>query len=226
MNKKKVIKYLILIFLVPLTVILGAILFDEKKQIWIALSVAVMSCIPFFMTFEKKEVSAERLVVLAVMVALSVAGRFAFSFVPHFKPITALVIITGMYLGAESGFLCGALSALISNFIFGQGPWTPFQMFSWGLIGFVAAILSGAMKKSKIILSVYGALSGVVYSLIMDVMSALVFEEGFNFARYLSFVITSLPVSAVYAVSNIIFLLLLARPIGEKMDRLKTKYGI
>ena len=99
-------------------------------------------------------------------------------------------------------------------------------MFSWGLIGFVAAILSGAMKKSKIILSVYGALSGVVYSLIMDVMSELVFEEGFNFARYLSFVITSLPVSAVYAVSNIIFLLLLARPIGEKMDRLKTKYGI
>ena len=82
------------------------------------------------------------------------------------------------------------------------------------------------MKKSKIILSVYGALSGVVYSLIMDVMSALVLEEGFNLARYLSFVITSLPVSAVYAVSNIIFLLLLARPIGEKMDRLKTKYGI
>ena len=218
MNKKKVIKYLILLFLVPLTVILGAILFDEKKQIWIALSVAVISCIPFFMTFEKKEVSAERLVVLSVMVALSVAGRFAFSFIPHFKPITALIIITGMYLGAES--------ALISNFIFGQGPWTPFQMFSWGLIGFVAAILSGAMKKSKIILSVYGALSGVVYSLIMDVMSELVFEEGFNFARYLSFVITSLPVSAVYAVSNIIFLLLLARPIGEKMDRLKTKYGI
>ena len=109
MNKKKVIKYLILLFLDPFTVILGAFLFDEIKQIWIALSVAVISCVPFFMTFDKKEVSAERLVVLAVMVALSVAGRFAFSFVPHFKPITALVIITGMYLGAESGFLCGAL---------------------------------------------------------------------------------------------------------------------
>lgn len=226
MNKKKVIKYIILLFLVPLTVILGSFLFDEKKQIWIALSVAVISCIPFFMTFEKKEVSAERLVVLAVMVALSVAGRFAFSFVPHFKPITALVIITGMYLGAESGFLCGALSALISNFIFGQGPWTPFQMLSWGLLGFIAGLIADPLRRSRVVLAIYAVISGVLYSLLMDIWSTLWADGYFNVSRYLAFVVSSAQFTLIYAVSNLVFLLLLARPIGKILGRIKTKYGI
>lgn len=90
------------------------------------------------------------MLILSVMVALSVLGRFAFSVLPHFKPVTAIVVIAGMYLGAESGFLCGALSAVLSNIMFGQGPWTPFQMFSWGLIGLLAAFFSVSLKKASL----------------------------------------------------------------------------
>lgn len=121
---------------------------------------------------------------LAVMTALSVAGRFIFAPIPFFKPVTAMVVIAGMYFGAEFGFLTGALSAVISNFYFGQGAWTPFQMFSWGIIGFIAGILSSRLIRSKIILVIYGALAGVVYSLIMDIWTVLWMDGMFNPARF------------------------------------------
>ena len=115
--------------------------------------------------FEKKKTGTRRLVLCAVMIALSVVGRF----IPLFKPITALTVITAVYIGAESGFFVGALSAVISNFFFGQGPWTPFQMFAWGMIGFVAGMIGEHMRGRRVLLVIYGVISGIVYSLVMDV---------------------------------------------------------
>ncbi len=226
MKKTQILKYIILLVCVPAAVLLGILLFGDKKYIFVSAFVAVLSCVPFFMSFEGKKTSTKRLVLLASMVAFSVAGRYIFAFLPHFKPVTAIVVVTGIYLGIESGFLCGALSALISGFIFGIGPWTPFQMFAWGLIGLLASLLSAVLKKNKAALCVFGALSGVLYSLLLDVVSTLWYDGGFNPARYLALLLTSLPVTAVYAVSNVIFLLLLAKPIGEKLERIKIKYGL
>lgn len=220
------IKYIILLSAFAAAALLGALIFEDKKYIWISICIALASCIPVFATFESKKTSTRKLVVLSVMVTLSIVGRFAFSFVPHFKPVTAIVMITGMYLGAESGFLCGALSALLSNFIFGQGPWTPFQMFAWGTIGLFAALLSKLLQKSKFSLCFFGALSGVLYSLILDVSSTLWYDGAFNLSRYGALIITSLPVIAVYAMSNAVFLLLLAKPMGEKLTRIRIKYGV
>ena len=77
------------------------------------------------------------------MAAMCVVGRTAFSIVPlpNFKPVTAIVMITGIAFGPEAGYLTGALAALLSNFLFGQGPWTPWQMFSWGIVGFLTGTL-------------------------------------------------------------------------------------
>ncbi|MBQ8404073.1 MAG: ECF transporter S component [Clostridia bacterium] len=226
MKKTQILKYLILLVCVPAAVLLGALVFDDRKYIFVSACVAVLSCVPFFMSFEGKKTSTKRLVLLAVMVAFSVAGRYIFAFLPHFKPVTAIVVITGIYLGSEIGFLCGALSALISGFIFGLGPWTPFQMFAWGLIGLLSALLSAILKKNKIALCTFGALSGVLYSLLLDVVSTLWYDGAFNLSRYLALFVTALPVTAVYAVSNVIFLFLLAKPMGEKLERIKIKYGL
>ncbi|MGN1095023.1 MAG: ECF transporter S component [Eubacteriales bacterium] len=223
---KTAIKYIFLLLIIPAVIIAGYLLLGGKKYLWISLCVCLLSFVPFFFSFEKRNVGTKKMVVLAVMVALSVLGRFVFSFIPHFKPVAAIVVITGIYLGAESGFLCGALSALISNIIFGQGPWTPFQMFAWGVIGLFAAIFSVFLKKSKISLSVYGFLSGVIYSLIMDIYTVIFADGVFNFSRYLAVLLTSLPVTAIYAFSNVLFLLLLSRPIGEKLMRISIKYGL
>ncbi|MDR2106138.1 MAG: ECF transporter S component [Coriobacteriales bacterium] len=107
----------------------------------LALGVILVALVLMVVRFEGRKPRAREVVVLAVMTALAVAGRAAFFMLPQFKPVAAIVIITGVALGAESGFLVGALAAFLSNFIFGQGPWTPFQMFAFGLIGFVAGLL-------------------------------------------------------------------------------------
>lgn len=219
-------KYILWLAAIPVCIYLGAQVFPSSAHIWISLCVAILSCIPFFLSFESTKTDNKKLVIISVMVSLSIVGRYAFSFLPHFKPVTAIVVITGLYLGTEAGFLCGALSALISNFIFGQGPWTPFQMFAWGAIGLISALLSRYIKKSKPLLCIFGALAGTIYSALLDIAATLWYDGAFNFSRYLGLLVTSLPVMAVYAISNAVFLLLLANPIGAKLERIKTKYGI
>lgn len=222
---KSVLKYIFVLILIPALVIAGALVYPERSYAIVSLAVALLACVPFFISFEKTS-STRRLVMLAVMTALSVAGRFIFAPIPFFKPVTAMVVIAGMYFGAEFGFLTGALSAVISNFYFGQGAWTPFQMFSWGIIGFIAGILSSQLLRSKIILIIYGALAGVVYSLIMDIWTVLWMDGMFNPARFSAAVITALPVTLKYVISNMIFLIILAPLFGKKIERLKQKYGI
>jgi uncharacterized membrane protein len=215
-----------LLLAVPAAVLFGSFLFRAKAYVFLALCTAVLSCVPFFARFEKGRTRTKNLVVLAAMVTLSVAGRSVFAFLPNFKPVTAIVVITGIYLGAENGFLCGALSALLSNFLFGQGPWTPFQMLAWGLIGLFASSLSALLKKSRAALCIYGVFSGVFYSFLLDVFATLWQDGVFNPERYLALMLTALPVTAAYAISNVIFLLLLSKPIGEKLERIKNKYGL
>ena len=223
--KKRMGLCLCLVF-IPLTVLAGALLLEQNRYDIVMLLVAVLSIVPFFLRFEHKRQNVRELVLVAVMTALSVAGRLLFAPVPGFKPVTAIVIITGLYLGWEAGYLCGSLTALVSNLYFGQGPWTPFQMAIWGLIGLFAALLAKQLCASRILLCIYGVFSGVAYSAFMDVWSTLWYDGYLNIARYLALLITALPFMAVYAVSNVVFLLMLTGPIGRKLTRIKTKYGL
>ncbi len=170
----------------------------------------------------KKRIRARRLVIIAVMTALSTAGRF----IPVIKPVSAVTIITGMYLGGAAGFITGALSALLSNFYFGQGPWTPFQMLAWGMIGLIAGFLAEPLKKSRLALTLYGVAAGIAYSFIMDVWTVLGHYGTFSKELYLAALGTAVPYTVTYAVSNFIFLWFLAKPFGEKLSRIKIKYGV
>ena len=109
--------------------------------------------------------------VISVLAAIGVAGRAAFFMVPSFKPVAAIVILTGISFGGEAGFLVGSLTMLISNMFMGQGPWTPWQMFAFGMIGFLAGILyqKGILKARKFDLCIYGFLSVfLIYGGIMN----------------------------------------------------------
>lgn len=225
-STRKILTACLLLLGIPLVVVGGALLFQDKHYAWIALCVSILSCLPLFICFERKDSTAKELITLAVLVAVSAAGRFAFAWVPGFKPVTAITVISAMYLGREAGFVVGSLSAVVSNFYFGQGPWTPFQMFAWGFLGFLAGILANSLKRNKVWMSLYGVLAGVLFSLIMDVWSTLWADGGFNLSRYLASCISALPFTIEYAVSNVIFLLLLAKPIGDKLERIKRKYGL
>ncbi len=210
---------------IPAVVLCFALLSSGDNYALASLLVTLLALVLFSCGFERRKTGTRRMILVAVMTALSVVGRFVFMAIPGFKPITALVVITAMYLGGEAGFLTGALSALISNFYFGQGPWTPFQMLSWGLLGLLAGFLARPLKHSRILLSLYGVFAGVAYSFIMDVWTVLWYNGGFNPALYVSALGTALPYTIAYAVSNVIFLNLLARPFGEKLERVRIKYG-
>ncbi len=227
MNKYKTyITGCILTVLIPAVIVLGAVLFKEKHYAWITLCVALLSCLPLLYAFEHKERSSKEITVLAALIAISAVSRFIFAFLPGFKPVTALSVIVALYFGKEAGFVVGSLSAVISNFYFGQGPWTPFQMFAWGFIGLLAGVFALSLKRSKILLCIYGALAGVLYSITMDVWTTVWADGAFNIARFTSLVIAALPTTIEYALSNVVFLLLLSKPFGKKLDRIKIKYGL
>lgn len=219
---RNTIRVLVPFVLVPAIAVLGAVTFDEKKHIIIALAVAVFALLLFAAGFEKKSTGTRRMVIVAVMTALCFAGRF----IPFLKPVAALTIITGLYLGGEAGFLVGSLSAVLSNFYFGQGPWTAFQMLAWGLIGLFAGMLSKPLLRSRVLLLIYGAAAGIAYSFIMDIWTVLWYNQGFDIKLYLAALVSAIPYTESYAVSNVLFLFLLAKPFGEKLERIKTKYGV
>lgn len=210
----------------PLIVIGGAVVFRQKQYAWISLCVAVLGCFPFFRSFEKKDAATGRLVIIAVLTALAIGGRIIFAPIPGFKPVAAIVVISGMYFGGEAGFMVGALAAVISNFYFMQGAWTPFQMLGWGLTGAAAGALSGVLKRSRIAVGVLAAVSGIGFSLIMDLCTVLWADGLFNIRRYVATVWTSLPFTVIYAVSNGVFLMIFQRPIGKILERIKTKYAL
>lgn len=225
---RKILTRLIILIIVPVLIAVGVTIFKDRSFLFISFLIAGLALIPVFISFEKKETNTRKMVVLASLIAISVVGRFIFAALPGFKPVTAIVVIAAIFFGGEAGFLVGALSALISNVYFGQGPWTPFQMFTWGLIGFIAGLpyISSKLKSHRFSLVVYGIFAGIMYSLMMDVWTVMSLDGKFNFSRYITIASLALPFMIAYAVSNVVFLLLTIKPIGQILERLKMKYGI
>lgn len=224
---KRIIISLIIFGVIPLVVFLGVKLFEDRNYKVISILVAILSCIPFFIRFEKSNVSAREIIVIAVMSAFSIIGRLIFAPIPAFKPVTAITIIAGIALGAESGFIVGSMTAVVSNMFYGQGPWTPFQMFVWGIIGYISGLLfKDSNNVNKIKLYILGGFGGIIFSLLMDIWTTVSLDGEFILSRYLVNVFSSLSFMAIYAVSNIIFLVLLAKPFLEKLNRIKIKYNL
>lgn len=207
-------------------IIIGIVCWGDRKYNLVSLLIALASCVPFYYTYEKRKGNIRRMVLLAVLTALAVLGR-VIVVIPGFKPVTAVVTLVGMYMGSEAGFLSGSLSAVISNMFFGQGPWTPFQMLAWGICGFLAGLpYVRELLKRSIFLCLFGVVTGILYSLLMDIWTVLSFEGEFLTTRYAVAIIAALPTTLEYSISNVVFLLILRKPVGDKLERMKQKHGI
>lgn len=201
-------------------------MFFSENYYLFSIIVILLITIPFFVKFEKSNNKTSEIVLLGTVTALSIGGRFIFAGIPGFKPVTAIIIMSAIYFGKDFGFLTGALSAFISNFGFGQGPWTLFQIFAWGIIGFIAGALKNLLKNNRIILYVYAFISGCFYSLFLDIWSVIWIDNYFNFSRYIAAVISSAPFIILYSFSNVLFIFLLKKPIDKSFNRLINKYGV
>ena len=229
LSKRTIASMFMILILIPVTIWIGITLFDDRKYFVISLAIAVYCMLPFFLIFEGRKPQARELLTIAVLVAIAVAGRAAFFMVPSFKPVVAVTIISAVCFGAESGFLVGALSMLSSNMLFGQGPWTPWQMFAAGIIGFLAGILfqKGWLKARKISLCIYGFLATVfIYGGIMNPASLVMTSYAITKRNLLAIYMSGLPVDLVHASATVIFLWVASKPMIEKLERIKVKYGM
>ena len=229
LSKRTLAATVLILLMIPFTLFIGVYYLGGMRYYFIALLILLETMIPFFLVFEGRKPQARELVIIAVLSAIGVAGRTAFFMLPNFKPVLALVIISGVALGGESGFLIGAMTMLVSNVLFGQGPWTPWQMFAMGIIGFLAGVLfrKGLLRRSRGSLCVFGALSAIViYGGIMNPAAALIWAHTLNKQILLSYYMSGFPVDLVHATATVLVLWFFAEPMLEKLDRIKVKYGL
>ena len=219
----------LILLLIPLTLFIGVYYLDDKKYYFISLLILLECMLPFFLIFEGRKPKARELVIIAVLCAIAIAGRAALFMLPQFKPVMAMVIISGVAFGGETGFLVGAMTMLASNVLMGQGPWTPYQMFAMGIIGFLAGILfrKGWLRRSRGALCVFGALAAIlIYGGIMNPASALMWAPELNWKVLLTYYVTGFPFDCIQAAATWLFLWFAAEPMLEKLDRIKVKYGL
>ena len=228
-SKRTKIATLLILFLIPLTIFIGIYYLGDKKYYFISLLIILETMIPFAFAFENRKPKARELVIISALCAIGVAGRTAFFMLPQFKPVAAIVIISGVAFGGETGFLVGAITAFVSNFFFGQGPWTPWQMFSFGIIGFLAGIMfqKGILRKTKTDMCVFGFVATfVIYGGIMNPASVIMWQSNININMVLSSYVMGMPFDFIHAVSTVFFLFFAAEPMLEKLERIKIKYGL
>jgi len=227
--KRTVAAAVMILLLIPVTLFVGLFYLDNKKYYFISLLILLECMAPFFLLFEGRKPQARELVVIAVLCAVAVAGRAALFMLPQCKPVMALTILAGVAFGGEAGFLVGAMTMLLSNLLFAQGPWTPYQMFAMGIIGFLAGLLfrRGLLRRSRVSLAVFGALSAiVVYGGIMNPVSALLWSQALNGAVLLTYYLSGFPMDLIQAIATFLFLWFAAEPMLEKLERIKVKYGL
>lgn len=223
---RRILSVIIPFVLIPALVVSGAFIFKDKSYSYVILSLVLLTFLLFISGFDNKRTGTRRLVLTAAFVALASIGRVICSPIAGVNPITAITVLAAIYMGAEAGFMIGSLSALVSGLFSGIGMWTPFQMFSWGIIGLFAGLLANFLKDSRLKICIYCFVSGFVFSFIMDLWSVFWAYNSFNLEAYKAALITAIPYTVTYAVSNCIFAFLFTKPFSEKLGRIKIKYGI
>lgn len=232
------------LFATPIILTVEMIYFPEFTAAS-SIILAIISVALFMLSFETQKPSVAKLVPTAVFSALGAAGRIAFAPLAYVKPVSAVAIFAGAFLGRHAGFLVGALSALLSNVFFGQGSWTPWQMYAWGLVGYLGGLLatftsvhsaaaghkafSQGEKPHKLppyLLMAWAFISGPFFGLVMNVYFVIGFVHPLTLESALLAFAASIPLDLTHGVATLIFLILLWLPWQTSVDRILTKYNL
>lgn len=220
----------LMILIIPICLCLLAyevLIAKGETYYYTALGIIMVGLIGFFIHFESGKPSAILLTMIASLCALAIGSRIAFFFLPQIKPIAAIVILAGIAFGTEVGFVTGAVSAFVSNFYFGQGSWTPFQMFALGIIGAMAGLLFCGRKYSGWQVTLYGFLSVFfLYGGIVDLNTIFFTSQVITASQVFAIYAAAVPFDLLFAFSTAVFLFLLRKPILKKIGRVQTKYWL
>ena len=201
--------------LLAVPAVMAASLLAGVEQAALAMLVVVALVLAlFFAGYEASRPGLRQIMPTLVLAALAAAGRILFGPIPDFKPVSAIAIIAGATLGRRNGFMVGALAALTSNFFFGQGMWTPWQMYAWGLVGYVGGALA------------YGFASGLLYGVVINAYDIIGFVQPLTWAGAVARLATAVPFDITHGLATCVFLAALYKPWCRRINRVVVKYGL
>lgn len=227
MKKSNIVTLLIFFLLIPATLFLGTKIPGRSYYITSTLMILELM-VPFFMAFEGRKPQARELVVIAVMCAIAIVARTAIP-IPHFKAIFAVIMLSGIAFGPEAGFMVGAISAFASNFFYGQGAYTPWQMMAYGAGGMLAGFLfaKGRLPQKPWVMAVFGFFATILWvGPLLDCSHIFLMLSVINRDSVLAALISGFPVNLSQAICTVLIMLLFGRALLDKLDRVKTKYGM
>lgn len=227
MKKSHLATLVIFLITIPATLFLGSQLPGRWYYLTSTLIIGQL-LVPFFMAFEGRRPHARELVIMAVLCALAVAARVAIP-IPNFKAIYAIVMIAGIALGPEPGFLVGAVAAFVSNIFRGQGFYTPWQMMAYGACGMILGFLfrKDKLPRKPLTMAIAGFLVVLLFAgPLLDVCNVLMMPIAMNKQSILAMFGAGFAVNVSQGISTFLVVLLLGKPLLSKLDRIQKKYGM
>jgi energy-coupling factor transport system substrate-specific component len=178
-----------------------------------------------FAWYERSRPPARIVALVAALAALAVAGRLVLAPIPNVKATTDIVLFTGYALGGGPGFVAGALAALVSNFWFGQGPWTPWQMTGWGMVGIGGAVLAAATGRrlGRVGLAVACGIAGLAYGALLDLSVMVTYGGEQSLDRYLAISARGVPFNIAHAAGNVVLALVAGPALVRMLERFRSR---
>ncbi len=226
-KKSTVAMFIVLFAAIPLTIYFGSKLPGRSYYLLSAL-IAIEILIPFFLSFEGRKPQPRELVTIAVMAALVTIARVAVP-LPSFKPTFAMILLSGVAFGPETGFLIGAVGALGSDFFYGQGPFTPWQMMAYGSMGLIGGFAHKMrwLPRKRIPMAVFCFLATVLFvGPLLDTSTVFLTVPVMKWQTIAPLYLSGFPVNISQGTCSAITIFLFGEAILEKLDRIKLQYGV
>lgn len=173
-----------------------------------------------YMYFEKSKKGVQEIAVIATLSSISAIGRVIFAPIPNVQPSTFIILISGLVFGWYDGFLIGATTAFVSNIFLGQGPWTPWQMIAWGIIGIIGGLMKRKNKKPKIeYFTIISFVCGILFGFIMNMWHVIGFLKDISKEAILLTYLNSVYYDVLHGVGNVIFSLVFYESFYKILNR-------
>lgn len=213
-----------LLLVLSAILLLLMMIFSSKNYLLFSFGFLVLTFGIYFWQFERANHNSREIVFIAIICALAVVGRIIFAALPAVKPELFILIMGAIVSGPETGFLMGTIIALTSNVYFGQGVWTPWQMFALGVIGLISGLMSE--KVPTWILVIWGFASGFIMGWIMDVYYIVGFVDPITFKSVLTSLAASFYFDFVHAIFTAVLLLLVGKRWIKLFRNYQRKYAL
>ena len=221
-------RYLMVVSILIVILLVSSIVLFQYKA-YLLLSFVVIGCImlPMFARFEMREMGGREIVMLSMLAAIAAVSRVPFAGLPSVQPTTFVIIVVGLVFGAESGFLVGAVAAIVSNVFLGQGPWTPWQMYAWGMVGMTAGLMRHTWWMRKLWgKCLFGFVWGYLFGWFMNMWIIVGNLENLSWEFFVGVYVASFYFDLAHGLSTVFFILVFGVNWMRILERFKKKYGL